>query len=182
MEALELLLSRRSHPKLAEPKPTGKFLDNIIDAGLRAPDHGGLHPWRFIIISDEGLQRFSQLLAAGVAASGGSEEMQQKASEAPFRAPMIIAVLARCREVAKVPHWEQVASACCAVQAMQMAALAQGFGGIWRTGPLVDNPQVREGLQCEVQEQVVGLLYLGTPQAEPPRIRPLERQQFISHF
>ncbi len=58
----------------------------------------------------------------------------EKASKAPFHAPLIIAVIAHCIKEIKVVHWEPVVSAGSAVQAMQMAALAQGFNGILRTG------------------------------------------------
>jgi nitroreductase len=51
--------------RLAEPAPAGEQLENILRAGLRAPDHGTLQPWRFFIIADEGRERFSQLLEKG---------------------------------------------------------------------------------------------------------------------
>ncbi|STT49178.1 protein ydjA [Klebsiella pneumoniae] len=46
------------------PRP-GEQLENILRAGLRAPDHGTLQPWRFFIIADDGRERFSQLLEKG---------------------------------------------------------------------------------------------------------------------
>ena len=81
-----------------------------------------------------GLERFSQLLQAAAKQDQLDEAAIEKATKAPFRAPLIITVIAHCTEETKVPRWEQVVSAGCAVQAMQMAALAQGFNGIWRTG------------------------------------------------
>ncbi len=39
MDALELLVNRRSASRLAEPAPVGEQLDNILRAGMRAPDH-----------------------------------------------------------------------------------------------------------------------------------------------
>ncbi|PIN64460.1 NAD(P)H nitroreductase, partial [Klebsiella pneumoniae] len=30
---------------MAEPAPAGEQLENILRAGLRAPDHGTLQPW-----------------------------------------------------------------------------------------------------------------------------------------
>ncbi len=48
--------------------------------------------------------------------------------------------------------------------AMQMAAVAQGFGGIWRSGALTESPVVREAFGCREQDKIVGFLYLGTPQ------------------
>lgn len=65
MDALELLVNRRSASRLAEPAPVGEQLENILRAGMRAPDHGTLQPWHFFIIEGEGRDRFSQLLEQG---------------------------------------------------------------------------------------------------------------------
>lgn len=46
MDALHLLLNRRSASRLSAPAPVGEIRQNIINAGLRAPDHGNLQPWR----------------------------------------------------------------------------------------------------------------------------------------
>lgn len=148
MDALELLLNRRSASRLTAPAPAGEVLDHIIHAGMRAPDHGALQPWRFVLIENEGLVRFSQLLQKAVQQDGADETVLEKAKQAPFRAPLIITVIAHVTENAKVPNWEQVVSAGCAVQAMQMAALAQGFNGIWRTGSWTHHPVVRQGFAC----------------------------------
>ena len=107
MDALELLINRRSASRLAEPAPAGDQLENILRAGLRAPDHGTLQPWRFFIISDDGRERFSQLLEKGAIAAGQDDKGIEKARSAPFRAPLIITVVARCEEHPKVPKWEQ---------------------------------------------------------------------------
>ena len=37
MDALELLLNRRSASRLAAPAPAGEALDHIIHAGMRCP-------------------------------------------------------------------------------------------------------------------------------------------------
>lgn len=164
MDALELLVNRRSASRLAEPAPAGEQLENILRAGMRAPDHGTLQPWHFFIIEGEGRERFSALLEQGAVAAEQDEKAVEKARNAPFRAPMIIAVVAKCQPHHKVPKWEQEMSAGCAVMAMQMAAVAQGYNGIWRSGPLTDSPVVREGLACGADDKIVGFLYLGTPQ------------------
>ncbi|STU80308.1 protein ydjA [Klebsiella pneumoniae] len=153
MDALDLLLNRRSASRLAEPAPAGEQLENILRAGLRAPDHGTLQPWRFFIIADDGRERFSQLLEKGAREAGQDEKGIEKARNAPFRAPLIITVVARCEDHPKVPRWEQEMSAGCAVMAMQMAALAQGFNGIWRSGALTESPVVRAGFECREQDK-----------------------------
>ncbi|HHU7359071.1 TPA: nitroreductase family protein, partial [Escherichia coli] len=57
MDALELLINRRSASRLAEPAPTGEQLQNILRAGMRAPDHKSMQPWHFFVIEGEGRER-----------------------------------------------------------------------------------------------------------------------------
>ncbi|BCU55923.1 NAD(P)H nitroreductase [Enterobacter kobei] len=183
MDALELLVNRRSASRLTEPAPAGDQLKSILQAGMRAPDHGTLQPWRFFVIEGEGRERFSQLLEKGAIAAGLDEKGIEKARSGPFRAPMIIAVVAKCEDHPKVPHWEQLVSAGCAVMAMQMAALAQGFNGIWRSGSMTDSPVVREALECREQDHIVGFLYLGTPQLKASTTISLpDTTPFVRYF
>jgi nitroreductase len=63
MRALELLLSRQSVGVLEEPAPQGAELDLILDAGLRAPDHGRLRPWRFVLIRGDQRLAWGERLA-----------------------------------------------------------------------------------------------------------------------
>lgn len=183
MDALELLVNRRSASRLAEPAPTGEQLENIIRAGMRAPDHGTLQPWQFFIIEGEGRERFSQTLTKGAVQAGFDEKAIEKARTSPFRAPMIIAVVAKCQQHHKVPQWEQLLSAGCAVMAMQMAALAQGFNGIWRSGPLTESDVVRQALGCGELDKIVGFLYLGTPQLKTSTtISTPDTAPFVRYF
>jgi nitroreductase len=78
MDALELLVNRRSASRLAEPAPAGEQLENILRAGMRAPDHGTLQPWHFFIIEGEGRDRF-RLLEQGAVAAGQDEKAVKRA-------------------------------------------------------------------------------------------------------
>ncbi|MFS2225614.1 NAD(P)H nitroreductase [Pantoea sp. B65] len=183
MDALDLLLNRRSASRLAEPAPQGEALDNIIRAAMRAPDHGAMQPWRFIVIEKEGRERFSALLENAARDDGLDAKAIEKAQQAPFRAPMIITVVAHCEPQAKVPRWEQVVSAGCAVMAMQMAAVAQGFNGIWRSGAWTEHAAVRDAFHCREQDAIVGFLYLGTPQLKSSTtVIPPDSTPFVSYF
>ncbi|WP_338556266.1 NAD(P)H nitroreductase [Erwinia sp. E_sp_B04_7] len=183
MDALDLVVNRRSASRLSEPAPAGEALENIIRAGMRAPDHGTLQPWRFKIIENEGRERFSALLEKAARDDRMEEKAIEKAKQSPFRAPMIITVVAHCEEHHKVPHWEQVVSAGCAVMSMQMAALAQGFNGIWRSGAWTEHAAVREAFDCREQDVIVGFLYLGTPQLKSSTtLIPPETAPFVSYF
>lgn len=183
MDALTLLLNRRSASRLTTPAPQGEELNNILAAGMRAPDHGALRPWHFVIMQGDGIKRFSQLLEKAAIEGGLGAEVEEKARNAPFRAPLIITVIAKIKDHPKVPQWEQLVAASCTVQAMQMAAVAQGFGGIWRSGSWTEDEIVRAGLGCEENDRIVGFLYLGTPELKAPtKVQIPEMNGFITHF
>ncbi|MCX8955903.1 NAD(P)H nitroreductase [Erwinia psidii] len=183
MDALDLVVNRRSASRLSGPAPEGEALQNILRAGMRAPDHKALQPWRFIVIENEGRQRFSELLEKAARQDNMDDKATEKARQAPFRAPMIITVVAHCEENHKVPRWEQLISAGCAVMAMQMAAVAQGFNGIWRSGAWTEHQTVREAFHCREQDAIVGFLYLGTPQLKAAKtVIPPDTTSFVSYF
>lgn len=183
MDALTLLLNRRSASRLTSPAPQGEELDNILAAGMRAPDHGALKPWHFVVMQNEGINRFSELLEKAAIEGQLGAEVEEKARNAPFRAPLIITVIAKLKDHPKIPQWEQLVAASCTVQAMQMAAVAQGFGGIWRSGAWTEDAVVRAGLGCGDNDRIVGFLYLGTPELKAPaKVQTPDMTGFVSYF
>jgi nitroreductase len=181
MDALELLVNRRSASRLAEPAPAGEQLTTFcVPVCARRITVRCSHG---ISLSLKVKAAIASALLEQGAAAGQDEKGIEKARSAPFRAPMIIAVVAKCQPEHKVPVWEQEMSAGCAVMAMQMAAVAQGFNGIWRTGPLTESLVVREGLACGEHDKIVGFLYLGTPQLKASStINVPDTTPFVSRF
>lgn len=182
MDALELLLGRRSVAKLNAPAPEGKALENIIRAGLRAPDHANLMPWRFVIAQGSGLQKLSAILVNAAVADNSDDAVITKVKNAPFRAPMVITIIAKVTPHDKVPAFEQHLSAGCAVQSMQMAAIAQGYQGIWRSGPWMFHPEVQQAFGLQGEDQIVGFLYLGTPGTEAMKAPERDLSQFVEYL
>lgn len=160
MTGIELLLQRQSNPLITSPAPTDKALEQILAAGMRVPDHASLQPWHFTVITDDGLQRLSDLL---VSSSNQETANLEKIAKMPFRAPMIIIISSQFVHHEKVPKKEQLITAGCCAHAMQMAAFSLGFGAMWRTGELASNEQVKQGLGISEEDELVGFLYIGTP-------------------
>jgi nitroreductase len=162
MQALDLLLNRSSQPRLQAPAPEGEVLENIKQAALRAPDHACLAPWKFIVCQNQGLTRLGKVFEQAAIAANKSEKEIERAPQLPLRAPMVMVAIAKYTEHDKVPWVEQVASASCAVHAMQMAAVAQGFAGVWRTGSFAQDAIVKQAFDLAEQDEIVGFLYLGS--------------------
>ncbi len=137
MDALEDIRTRNAASRLAG-SVSQTALDSILNAGLRAPDHGLLRPWKIIVVNAEKRNRLADLFAEAALALNPdqtSEQLQRLKSKA-FRAPLILVVAARIIEHPKVPEVEQLLSAGAMAQNMCIAAHAMGLGSIWRTGDM----------------------------------------------
>ncbi|MGH8932425.1 MAG: nitroreductase family protein [Egibacteraceae bacterium] len=174
MDALECIATRRSPTRLIEPAPDEEGLARLLGAAVAAPDHGRLRPWRFVVARGQALQSLGEAFAAAHAErdpSARPAELARTRAKA-LRAPLVLVVIASLKPSEKVPAWEQLASAACSAQHVQLAAHALGYGSMWRTGWIAGAPKVRAHLGLQANEQVVAFLYLGTvPQGaiRPPR-------------
>lgn len=182
MDALDALINRVSAPRLIEPAPTAEQRKRLFKAALRAPDHGQLRPWRFLTIEGDARHALGELYAEAIASKNpqADEEALSKARNMPLRAPLMIVVIARIQEHPKVPAQEQVLAAGCAAHGILLAAYAEGIGAVWRTGELSYDAMVNTGLGLADNEQVIGYLYLGTPQRELREAPAVDVDEFVS--
>lgn len=176
-EALKLLLHRRSTPAalLGEPGPNAAQLDLMIAAAARAPDHGALRPWRFLLYRGQVREQVGQALADLAQQLSGPLSPGQLAKERNrfSRAPLVIGVLCSPRPSAKVPEAEMLLSAGAAAMALSLAGNAMGFGTCWVTNWYSNTPLGRELLGLAPHERVAGFIHVGTPRSQPPpRVRP----------
>ncbi|MGB0867895.1 MAG: nitroreductase family protein, partial [Granulosicoccaceae bacterium] len=175
---IDTLVSRASHAAntLIEPAPSTEQLEILISCALSAPDHGKLRPWHFVAIEGEARGRLGQALrqAAQVADPALSDDKAALLESKPLRAPMIIACLTHIIEdLPKVPVFEQILSTGAAVQQLQIAANAMGYGCVWLSGPYCNTAPVKDLLKAADKDLVAGFIYIGTPeQAAPSKPRP----------
>lgn len=171
MELLAGIESRTSAAKLGEPAPTREHLERIINAGLRAPDHGRLRPWRFVVLEGAARAKLGDAMADMLRAKVPDATADQLAAERnkPMRAPVIVAVAAKITK-GKIPEIEQVLAAGAAAQNMFLAANALGYGVMWKTGGAAYDPKVKVLLGLAPEDHIVALLYLGTTTAEGPLV------------
>ncbi len=175
MDAMEMLQTRESALKLTPPGPGRAELDAILRAALRAPDHGRLRPWRFVIVPEEKRERLGDVLADSLRRRepDASPDAVQRERDKAMRAPLILVVAAHVAHGHKIPETEQLASTAAAAQSIMLAAHALGFGAMWKTGAPAYDPAVKRALGLEPDDAIVAFLYLGT-QAGPgsPAARP----------
>ena len=170
---LDMLLSRVSVSRLVEPAPEGDMLERILAAGLRAPDHGHLTPWRYVLIRGEARTRMADLIEAALRARDpeAPAPLIDKQRGKFLRPPLTIALGARLRVDHKVPPSEQMLAVGAGAMNLLNAIHATGFGAIWVTGANAYDPLVQAGLGFEAPDTLAGFLFVGTP-AEPPQAAP----------
>lgn len=183
-DTLELLLSRRSGSAKAMtgPGPSPQQLRAILTAASRVPDHGKLFPWRFILFEGEARRRMGELLAECLAQSETQPERLEQERGRFLRAPAVVGVVSRTREMIPIPEWEQMLSAGAVCQTMLIAAHASGFVANWLTEWCAYHPRVKERLGLKPGERIAGFVYIGTSAvALEERVRP-KLDDIVTHF
>ena len=183
MDALKAIQTRNSAARLTgavEPED----LEKILKAGLRAPDHALLRPWRILVIRGEALNRLGSLFAQAKLAADPSlsSEALIKVKKKPLRAPLILVVAARIVDHPKVPEVEQVLSAGAMAQNLMLAAHSLGYGSMWRTGAMTYDQVVADGLGLATNEKNLGFLYVGKTEGKQKNLPEHDLKQFVTHW
>ena len=183
-DALNNILNRNSHRKLTKPAPSQDEMDLVFQAALRAPDHAWLRPSSFIEIQGEGLKKLSDAFVSYAKENIEDLEIEKlkKYEQAPFRAPMIVVLVCTPKEHPKVPEIEQIMSTATAGQNILLALNSMGYGGMWRTGTFSLNDKIGKYLELDEGQQVVGYLYIGTPEGKAKKIPELNTQDFVTKW
>lgn len=155
---LEAMATRRSVSKVGPETPTDAELAELLTAVTSLADHKALRPWRLLLLRGEDRRALGDALdaAAGVVRDPGDHNQK------PFRAELLIAVVASPTEHPKVPRWEQLAVAAGAGHLLELALWQAGWGVMWRTGVLANSEEVRAAHGLAVTEQLMGWLYVGS--------------------
>lgn len=145
--------------------PTAAELDAILQAAVTVPDHGTLRPWRLVVVQGEARAVFGDALVEAVCGAGVvlTPETAERVRSKAFVAPALVAVVARVDPSAKVPAWEQVASAACAAYAIALAADRLGLGAIWKSAAVHEGDTLRRVLDMGPHDVFLGWVNLGHP-------------------
>jgi nitroreductase len=163
VDLLNAIESRASALKLTEPGPTRAHLEQIMRAGMRAPDHGRLRPWRFVVIEGAAREKLGNEMARLSLAKfpQSTPEQQDGERRKALRAPTIVVVAARTT-AGKIPEIEQLGAVAAGVENMILVAQALGYGVMWKTGAPAYDAQTKTMLGLTAQDHIVAFLYLGT--------------------
>jgi nitroreductase len=183
-DALQTLLTRYSLgvKHLTEPGPNLEQLSQMVDAALRAPDHGELVPFRFIVVLGTARAELAKLFASHAMAKGKSPQAIQIEIERAMKAPVTIAVVARIDlGHPQVPSHEQWMCVGGAVANLLNAAHALGFAGKMLSGEKARSPAIAQTF-CANGETLVGWIALGTAVRKPQGAQRKDKSAALSQW
>jgi nitroreductase len=164
---------------LKEPGPSRAELDEIIEIGLRVPDHGKFVPWRLVVFEGDARRKAGERLAE--IAKANRPDLDEAGLEIERRqflpAPVTIGVIFSPRPNTKAPELEQLLSAGAVCFNICNAAFALGFAASWVTRWFGFDPAAQAMLGARGGERFVGFVHIGTPTVVPEdRERPDARR------
>ncbi|MDQ2720534.1 MAG: nitroreductase [Bacteroidota bacterium] len=138
----------------------------ILDNANRAPTHKLTEPWRFVVFSGEGLQRFSKLQSEIYLKYSDEKSKEKKLKnlmEYPLMSSHVIAIGMKRATVINIPEHEELIATACAIENIYLSVAAYGLGGYLSTGGITYLDEAKPYFDLLPADKLVGFFYIGYP-------------------
>ena len=170
----DAIFTRRMSKEFTDDAVSDDTLARLFDAAMWAPNHRLTEPIRlFVLRKGSRIRERVAELAAEVAESkvaNPNPERKRQAGEGVRRrvldAPALVYAYSVPGGNDEVTQ-ENYAAACCGVQNMALAAVAEGICLDWSTGGVTQHADLSDTLGAESGWMMVGALFLGVPKVVP---------------
>ena len=176
MTVLEAITTRRSIPQF-KPDPVPRdLIERLLGAAVWAPNHRLTEPWQFSVLGEQAKRRFAEIrrdIRKATLPNPEAPEVQpalQKIIDDTAHTPAIIVLTAHGHadpELREENYWATFAAA----YAFMLAAWAEGLGTYFRTGSIREYPPLRQMLNLDEDQRIIGVLYVGYPATAPVKQR-----------
>jgi nitroreductase len=168
----EAIHNRRMNNEFTDAVPSQESLQRMLDAAVWAPNHRLTNPWRFFVLEKGGQKRaeVAQLAYDNLFARSGNHENANGSRQRVLDSPGLIYVYSVPGDSEEMTQ-ENYAAACCAVQNLLLAAVAEGLAGDWSTGNTTRHPDLAETMGGESDWTMVGALFIGQPARPSASVR-----------
>ena len=179
-DIINFLKNRRSvtAKKMKDGHVSDEHLKEIIECGIRVPDHAALNPWRLVIIRGDTRKVLGESVLRPefiINNNNSTEDEILRETNRFLRANVIIAVLFTPVEGTKIPEWEMMLSAGAVCQNLLVAAQSFNYAAQWLTEWYAYNNTMIEKLGgIPSKDKIAGFIYIGVKEGEPnERKRPI---------
>lgn len=159
--------------------PNG-HIASILELADWAPNHGNTEPWRFIVFEEPAqyCKQHAELYKVANPGESFNETVYNNLSNQANTASHVVIAYQKRGDLPKIPVFEEVIAASCAVQNLLLGATALNIGAFWSTGGMVLKPAFAEHFGLGAEDSVIGVLFLGYTDTQPEgkRKTPLEEK------
>ena len=176
---LDFLKTRRSvtAKKMTRGNVTDDHLRQILEAGIRVPDHGALKPWKLRVIKGAAQKQldekviFAEFIKANPDASAETQSIEKNRFQ---RADTVIAVISSPVEHKSITEWEMHLSAGAVCTTLLYAAQSLDYAAQWLTEWYAYNDNLLQKLGgVPGKDRIAGFIYIGEKTSTPiERTRP----------
>lgn len=163
----EVINSRRT---IKPSKMNGRLIpdDDVIELlklADMAPTHKHTEPWRFIVHAGEKAREFvsrhAELYRHSVPEEKFNNDKYEKIlGNGKNLSHLIVAVMKRDSEK-RIPEIEEICAVSAAIQNILIGATAKGLASFWSTGGMTHSDNMKQMLNLNAEDLVIGLIYLG---------------------
>ncbi len=166
-----VIMSRRTNLRIQRDAPVDPdLLNRLMMLATWAPNHHLTEPWRFAVVSGDARATLGELTADFLIESGMTDEAKLDKTRGKYlRAPIMMLVASSSAINAKAAtRLEDRDAVSSAIQNILLAATAEGLASYWGTGAICDAPAVKSFCGFDVDDTVLGAIYLGWPMGDVP--------------
>jgi nitroreductase len=168
MDVFDAIHHRHMQAKVKTDAVPRAVIEKLLSAAVQAPNHYKVRPWRFVVLTGDGLNKLGDVFAASLRDQKPDlpADALEKTRALTHRSPLIIVVGVDKPTEPKVLEIENIVAASAACQNLLLAAEAEGLAVKWRTGEWADDVKVKEFLGFAPDQHLIAFLYIGYPEME----------------
>ena len=184
-EVNRLIRERRSvFPKeYSGEKVDDAIILQMLENANWAPSHKLTEPWRFVVFSDQGLQKLASFQAScyqQVTRANGTyrEDRYLALLSKPLLSSHVVSIGLKRDDRKSLPEIEEAGAVFCAVQNMYLTATAYGIGCYLTTGGVTYFEEAKEFFGLGKEDKLLGFLHVGMPKGPLPagKRRPVDEK------
>lgn len=180
MTISEIIRERRTIREFNDKKVALDTITELLETAVWAPYHGIPEPWRFLVFSDHGIDRLSDMIYQALSQTE-RKEYGDKLKQHLSTVPVAVVVVGKLDRNQKIMD-EVSASVSALIQNFQLAAWEKEIGVVWKTQSYMHTPQISKSLELKSDEKLAGILLCGYFDKKPlerTRNRAVSRTIFI---
>lgn len=177
------ICDRRSTIKFYDSPVPKEIQDSLFEFLNSVPDHKSLRPWRFVVIDanryDDVCSQYKKLSSTQCDLPSISiDTLNRKLKRSPL---LVIAILSPDMNK-KVSYQDQIISSGIAAYTVSISAMTLGLGCFWSTGILTKSKILKNIIDLENGEEIIGFLNIGTPMLFRERGRDIKINDCVEYF